>query len=275
MNKKLLLGGAIAVLVVSVGVVYLSATPSIGAVSATPAYGVINTPTTIVVTAQISDPSLIPTGVNLLRVDSSGKTLATVGVMHDDGTSGDATAGDKTFSLAATVNESSVGPIYYRVSAAFKGVMQRAISTSVTVTMDPIKLPPDPGEAGKQTLEGIDSDGDGVRDDIERYIALRYPAQESLRTPLMAYAAASQDFILVAHDRLSARAISDRRDLATQCLVSRTPDNGFAIRDDVLSQQLNTPVRRSAYDDADRYLSGMIFTPPPFPRWSESCVALQ
>jgi hypothetical protein len=33
-------------------------------------------------------------------------------------------------------------------------------------------IPPDPGEAGKATLEGIDSDNDGVRDDIERWIVL-------------------------------------------------------------------------------------------------------
>lgn len=33
-------------------------------------------------------------------------------------------------------------------------------------------LPPDPGEAGMVTLEGIDSDNDGVRDDIQRWIAL-------------------------------------------------------------------------------------------------------
>jgi len=33
-------------------------------------------------------------------------------------------------------------------------------------------LPPNPGEAGKATLQGIDSDNDGVRDDIQRYIAL-------------------------------------------------------------------------------------------------------
>jgi hypothetical protein len=36
-------------------------------------------------------------------------------------------------------------------------------------------LPPDPGEAGKQTMLGIDSDGDGIRDDVQRYIYLTYP----------------------------------------------------------------------------------------------------
>ena len=32
-------------------------------------------------------------------------------------------------------------------------------------------LPPDPGEAGKLTIDGIDSDKDGVRDDVQRWIA--------------------------------------------------------------------------------------------------------
>jgi hypothetical protein len=35
-------------------------------------------------------------------------------------------------------------------------------------------VPPDPGEAGKQTLEGIDSDNDGVHDDVQRWIVLTY-----------------------------------------------------------------------------------------------------
>ena len=32
-------------------------------------------------------------------------------------------------------------------------------------------LPPDPGEAGKLTIDGIDSDKDGMRDDVQRWIA--------------------------------------------------------------------------------------------------------
>jgi hypothetical protein len=45
-------------------------------------------------------------------------------------------------------------------------------------------LPPDPGEAGKATIEGIDSDQDGLRDDIQRYIALTYPDSEKTREAL-------------------------------------------------------------------------------------------
>lgn len=36
-------------------------------------------------------------------------------------------------------------------------------------------LPPDPGEAGKATIAGIDSDNDGVRDDVQRLLAVRWP----------------------------------------------------------------------------------------------------
>jgi hypothetical protein len=32
-------------------------------------------------------------------------------------------------------------------------------------------LPPDPGQAGKLTIDGIDVDKDGVRDDVQRWIA--------------------------------------------------------------------------------------------------------
>lgn len=36
-------------------------------------------------------------------------------------------------------------------------------------------LPPDPGEAGKATLAGIDADSDDVRDDVQRFIKASYP----------------------------------------------------------------------------------------------------
>ena len=42
-------------------------------------------------------------------------------------------------------------------------------------------LPTDPGKAGKETLLGIDTDGDGVRDDIQRYIYFTYPDDKKLR----------------------------------------------------------------------------------------------
>lgn len=47
-------------------------------------------------------------------------------------------------------------------------VVQSAFSIDASLEV------PDPGEAGRQTLAGIDSDNDGIRDDIQRWINEKY-----------------------------------------------------------------------------------------------------
>ena len=59
----------------------------------------------------------------------------------------------------------------------------------------PVVLPPDPGEAGKATLAGIDSDQDGVRDDLEREIVYMYPQNQEIRRLLTAEIKKEQDII--------------------------------------------------------------------------------
>lgn len=98
MNKKLLLGGGIAVLVLSVGIAWLGATASVGVTAVAPSIIGVNTPTQVTATAQIDDSRLIQTSVNLLRLDAQGNTVANLGAMYDDGTNGDAVVGDRIFS---------------------------------------------------------------------------------------------------------------------------------------------------------------------------------
>ncbi|MBI3534371.1 MAG: hypothetical protein HY072_02640, partial [Deltaproteobacteria bacterium] len=43
---------------------------------------------------------------------------------------------------------------------------------------------PDPEKNGKKTIEGIDSDHDGLRDDVQRWIYARYPKDEKKRKAL-------------------------------------------------------------------------------------------
>jgi hypothetical protein len=49
------------------------------------------------------------------------------------------------------------------------------------------KLPPNPGIAGKKTILGIDSDGDGVRDDIQIAVTKLIPDDPYKRAALMCY----------------------------------------------------------------------------------------
>ena len=138
MNKFSWIAAA-AALTILANVEWLRAAPAIGPAAATPAGVVVNTATPVVFTAQIADASLIPGSVNLLKTDANGKTLATVGSLVDDGTNGDAAPGDKTFSTRLTINEATVGQTYYRVSAAFKGVLLRTLSNVIVV---PVQAPP-------------------------------------------------------------------------------------------------------------------------------------
>jgi hypothetical protein len=42
-------------------------------------------------------------------------------------------------------------------------------------------FPPDPSDSGKLTIQGIDSDDDGIRDDVERRISAYYPNNPTAR----------------------------------------------------------------------------------------------
>jgi hypothetical protein len=108
-------------------------TPTIGPVSATPSLITVNTSTQVLITAQITDPTVIPNGVNLLRVGATGAPSTILGVMHDDGLNGDAVANDNTFSLQVSFNETTAGQIELQVTAAFRGVLKRILSPPVLI----------------------------------------------------------------------------------------------------------------------------------------------
>jgi hypothetical protein len=96
----------------------------------------------------------------------------------------------------------------YEQSKRWKKPMPIQWALPIIVTTQCPCLPPDPGEAGKATIEGIDSDNDGVRDDVQRYIASTYPnsararaaasgvAREFQRGLVLAASGGSFDFLL-------------------------------------------------------------------------------
>src|SRR5579871_1996207 len=110
--------------------------PAVGAPVSSQAGIVVAVATQLKVTSQITlaptDPPVVANGVNLLRVDASGQTLAILGVMHDDGLNGDAAAGDGIYTLLFTDTETAAGQLRLQTSAAFRGVLQR-VKSPVTV----------------------------------------------------------------------------------------------------------------------------------------------
>jgi hypothetical protein len=86
-------------------------------------------PTTIFSEISIPDSELIPQSVRLDRLDETGKIIAALGNLRDDGQGGDLKAGDKRFAAEFMFNEPSQTLIHLRASAAFNGVLQRILST--------------------------------------------------------------------------------------------------------------------------------------------------
>jgi hypothetical protein len=108
---------------------------TIGKVAATPSSASVGVATAATFTAVITDPSVIPSTVQLQQLDTNGKVVSIAGTMHDDGANGDATAGDGIFTLSLTVYQTEPGPVTFRVAAGFKGALLRTLSAPIIINV--------------------------------------------------------------------------------------------------------------------------------------------
>jgi hypothetical protein len=214
----------------------------------------------------IPEPTLNPTTVGLLRIKANGGS--SVIPMNDTGKNGDQKPGDKTFTAQFTLNEMYPGTFSFEVSADFRGknlVLSAPQQFAVLAPhINPVILPPDPGADGKLTLAGIDSDGDGVRDDVQRYIILTYPQSEKLRMGLNQEARAIQKLVLDSANKNQALSDSNTELDAGICLLglSNGVKAGRPLDDQLHSVALNTIARIKAYLTADSLTSGSAYTLP-------------
>ena len=150
------------------------------------------------------------------------------------------------------------------------------LSDVFAVTVVPFALPPDPGEAGKQTLAGIDSDGDGVRDDVQRWISISYPTREheDIRRALEQDARIGQQFLLGSASGVDAiTAIVSERHQISDCIKALVGniDGARAIRIAMRAEMLNTAERSRAYILSDAKLSGVTFPVSNPDAWAAGC----
>lgn len=138
-----------------------------------------------------------------------------------------------------------------------------------------VNLPPDPGEAGKLTIDGIDSDKDGVRDDVQRWIAQNWG--HSPRA-VKALTIVAQSRLLDVHyggDSLSkeeARKLSPelmRKAICTSALETEEMLRASAF-EKVKLQVTNTSERWKRSKDFDMlFANGIFFLPDDTP--TEAC----
>lgn len=125
-------------------------------------------------------------------------------------------------------------------------------------------LPSDPGERGKATLKGVDSDGDGLRDDVQRFIALNWGFSERAVNALSAIARNVQKEIEIGGDvsRDDAYELAKISGRAVSC-YSRSVDDKITYSsalEQVIKAVTNTPERAKRYRSFDALLSGRVFT---------------
>lgn len=101
--------------------------PPIATPSATPNIITVGTSTPVIFTISIPEPTLNPASVNLLRVAPNGSSTG-VAQMVDNGQNGDQKPGDKVFTARVVLTEPQAGEVKFQVSAAFRGILRRALS---------------------------------------------------------------------------------------------------------------------------------------------------
>lgn len=245
--------------------------PSIQIGSFSPAVITTGSPASVILTATIPDPAVIPAGVNVVLSDARGRALMVVGALRDDGAGWDSIANDRIFSGVATLAPQPAGLVYLRLSVALRGVLRRVLSNPVAIPVVAMNIPPEPGVAGLSTLEGIDADSDGIRDDIQRYIALTYPDSPLTQLALRDIAQAAFPSVIQSGDNNQSFDNAQRWHRAVECLYYVRPHDAKTAAGELLARILNTRQRSLAYLAFNAQLEGAVFRGVPNSLFKSSC----
>ncbi|UXY15764.1 hypothetical protein N8I74_01745 [Chitiniphilus purpureus] len=137
-------------------------------------------------------------------------------------------------------------------------------------TINGIKVPPDPGAEGRRTLAGIDSDNDGVRDDVQRFLAKEVGQHPARFRYAMEMARITQLEILAAsgNDREKARTLSNQKEIPFECFHNtfiKSKDNykwRMEYSKKLAALHANTPDRMKTVVRSSELLSWMMLQPP-------------
>ncbi len=179
------------------------------------------------------------------------------------------------YNLTLTVNSNSQSQVKFEGTVHLRDNLNyatNALPLPVTVVVHNQPVPPDPGEAGKQTLEGIDSDNDGVRDDLQRWIVLNYLNSEKRRAALRQYVKASEAFLVAANDKGQSIIWDKEMEKSSYCAAYVFGnDDSFRATDEFIAQLNNTELRSRAYIQANSKLGGTFGIQTTMSEWKTWC----
>jgi hypothetical protein len=131
-------------------------------------------------------------------------------------------------------------------------------------------LPKDPGNEGKQTVQGVDADEDGLRDDVQIHVHQKYPDGE-VRAAAIQLARSFQSLIITGTNKPSALMAALSMNRAIDCLYFLDVAKFGDRVDDIEGVVVNTGARARAYAKAGAFLSGGSYSVSTVANNSASC----
>ena len=143
------------------------------------------------------------------------------------------------------------------------------------------KLPPEPDETlNNSTLLGIDSNNNGVRDDVERWIYETYKDKHPIHIDIAMQAGRAYKLVLEEPER--AREIHDEVSASLDCeayyqIYAKYFNEPILVKEDVDSKNFrhkiyfNTKERMKAYKLYDHLLSGGVYSTPKLKEKKAAC----
>ncbi|NOH79165.1 hypothetical protein F0231_05355 [Vibrio sp. RE86] len=122
-----------------------------------------------------------------------------------------------------------------------------------------VDLPPEPDpDDNNATLEGIDSDNDGVRDDVQRYIAIAHADNEAIKLSVMKYAEVQQRMLIDSYseEKSIQNFIDFQKSFMCMFYVTNDFESSSKRASKVKSMMNNTRERTQAYFRAEEQLAG-------------------
>lgn len=114
-----------------------------------------------------------------------------------------------------------------------------------------ILVPPEPDPSlNKATLLGVDSNGNGVRDDVERIIAAQYGTNFNRYDAAMRFAKSNQEYLLANGDVAKSTAATSHAAIVGACMYDKYAGDAIQVEkviDYLFPIIFNTPERMKAY----------------------------
>lgn len=159
------------------------------------------------------------------------------------------------------------------VQAEVAGILSNSVNIIIATIVNGYALPPEPDpDLNNATLLGIDSNDNGIRDDVERFIVIKYKDHHKIVTEIGFQGARAYQKILEnpLNTAENHKALHDAMDCNHYFkLTAKYMNNGDSILvdhyvdDQYKSLQLNTKARVKAYLEYDKQLSGGVYKATP------------